>query len=136
MSKHEAELRRRLSDGDDFYDTMSWFLSAIDAQACADGGPEPDLSWFEREFLEANIDRYYEEQLRRMTVPELLNAAAMERFDPSHRWIDMSGAADEELINKMVEGPHRESATEELVKRANGKCMTLADYIGDIARKS
>jgi hypothetical protein len=136
MSTHEAELRRRLSHGDDFYDTMSWFLSAIDAQACADGGPEPDLSWFEREFLEVNIDRYYEEQLRRMTVPELLNAAAMERFDPSHPRIDMSGAADEELINKMVKGPHRESATEELVKRANGKRMTLADYIGDIARKS
>jgi hypothetical protein len=132
VSEHEAELRRRLPNGDGIYETMCWFLSAIDAQACVDGGPEPDLSWFEREFLKDNIDRYHEERLRRMTMAELINEAATERFDPNHPRIDMSEATDEELINKMVEGPHRESATEELVKRANAKRVTLADYIRDL----
>ena len=52
MSEHEAELRRRLAaEGANIYDVMRWFLDAIGAQACADGGPEPELSWFEREFL-------------------------------------------------------------------------------------
>ena len=54
MSKHEAELRRRVANNDDIHDTMVWFLEAIGAQAYVDGGPEPDLSWFEREFLKDN----------------------------------------------------------------------------------
>jgi hypothetical protein len=129
MSKCEAELRRRLSNRDDIYDTMCWFLSAIDAQACADGGPEPDLSWFEREFLKDNIDRYREEQMRRMTIWELLNGAATEGpVHPERPRIDMSDVADKELINKMVDDYYGDSAVEELVKRANAKRLTLADY--------
>jgi hypothetical protein len=62
MSKHEAELRRRVANSansdadihDSIYDTMVWFLEAVGAQAHLDGGPKPDLSWFEREFLKDN----------------------------------------------------------------------------------
>jgi hypothetical protein len=54
MSQFEAELRQRVSRGDDTYDTFEWYLSAIGAEDLVDrGGPEPDLSWFEREFLKA-----------------------------------------------------------------------------------
>jgi hypothetical protein len=109
---------------------MCWFLSAIDAQACADGGPEPDLSWFELEFLKDNIDRYREEQMRRMTIPELLNSVAIGGpVHPERPRIDMSDVADKELINKMVDDYYGDSAVEELVKRANAKRVTLADYI-------
>jgi hypothetical protein len=38
MSKHETELRRRLADNKaDLYETIAWFLAAIDAQGYADG---------------------------------------------------------------------------------------------------
>jgi hypothetical protein len=33
MSKHESELRRRLDRFDSVYDTICWFLKAVDAQA-------------------------------------------------------------------------------------------------------
>jgi|SoiMethySBSTD1v2_1073268.scaffolds.fasta_scaffold2891721_2 hypothetical protein len=57
MSEHEAELRRRMALKDvDVYDTMVWFLAAIDAEGCVDRQREPDLSWFEREFLKDNMD--------------------------------------------------------------------------------
>ena len=103
MSKHEAELRRKLSvAGVDIYDTMVWFLTAIDAQACVDGGPEPDLSWFEREFLKSNIELYRRERMQRMTVLELLNAmAAAEPTKPDRPRIDMSDWSDEALINAL-----------------------------------
>jgi hypothetical protein len=135
VSKHEAELRRRLSNGDDVYDTMDWFLKAIDAQAFVDGGPEPDLSWFEREFLgdKANIDRYHEERMRRKTIFDLLNDMATEGpVHPERPHIDMSGAADEDLINKIGDDYYGDSAVEELVKRANAKRITLAHYIGNV----
>jgi hypothetical protein len=136
MSKHEAELRQRLSNGDDIHDTMDWFLKAIGAQAYIDGGAEPDLSWFEREFLKDNTDRYHEERMRRKTMFELLNNLATEGpVHPERPRIDMSGAADEDLIDKMVDDNYGDSAVEELVKRANGKHMTLADYIGDVIRR-
>ena len=133
MSKYEAELRRRLSNGDDIYDTMDWFWKAIGAQAYIDGGPKPDLSSFEVEFLNDNVDRYHEEQIRRKTMFELLNDVAMAGpVHPERPRIDMSEATDDELIDKMVDDYYGDSATEELVKRANGKHMTLADYIRDV----
>jgi hypothetical protein len=85
MSKHEAELRRRVADNDNTYDTMCWFLSAIGAQAYVDGGPEPDLSWFEREYLKANIARYHEERMRRMSIRDLIDALALEDFEHPER---------------------------------------------------
>jgi hypothetical protein len=129
MSKHEAELRRRVANNDNTYDTMVWFLEAIDAQAYREGGPEPDLSWFEREFLKDNIDRYHEEHMRRMPVQDLLNVLALE--DPEHPerpLIDLSDATDQYLI-KQIGDYHSDSAVAELVKRANAKRVTLADYI-------
>jgi hypothetical protein len=129
VSKHEAELRRRLSvAGVDIYDTVCWFLTAIDAQACVDGGPKPDLSWFEREFLKSNIELYR----RRMTLPELLNAmAAAGPTEPGRPRSDMSEWSDEALINALGSNDDHDSAVEELVKRANARHLTMADYIGD-----
>jgi hypothetical protein len=126
----EAELRRRVSEGDAMYDTVSWFLVAIDAQAWADGGPEPDLSWFEREFLKDNLERYNEERPRRMSMVELVNAMALEKpYHPERPLIDMSDVADIELVEKMIDHDYGDSAVAELVKRANAKCITLAHYI-------
>jgi len=138
MSKHEADLRRRVSNGDSICDTMCWFLKAIDAQARLDGAPMPelDLSWFEREFLgnEANIKRYHEERLNRMTIWELINDLATEGpRHPERPRINMSGAADEDLINKTIDDHYGDSAVEELVSRANAKHVSLADYIRDVA---
>jgi hypothetical protein len=85
MSEHEAELRLRLERKDDLYDTIVWFLAAIDVESCVDSGLDPDLSWFEREFLKDkdNIEFYREERLRRMTVPELLNEMAIAKPAPN-----------------------------------------------------
>jgi hypothetical protein len=55
MSEREAELRRRIASNEDIHDTVCWFLEAIGAQAWADGGPRPDLSWFEQESLKLQI---------------------------------------------------------------------------------
>ena len=101
MSKFEDELRRRLAvEGADVYEIMRWFLDAIGAQACADGGPEPDLSWFEREFLKDNTERYHEERLRRMPLPQLLNEwATTMPAHPDRPLIDVSGWSDKDLIN-------------------------------------
>jgi hypothetical protein len=136
MSKHEAELKRRLSKGDGIYETMSWFLKAIDAQACADGGPEPDLSWFEEQFLRDNADRYKEEQMRRKTILELINDMATEGpVHPERPRIDMTEATDKDLINQTTDDFYGDSAVEELVKRANAKCMTLAEYVKDVVTR-
>jgi hypothetical protein len=74
MSQYETELRRRLAaDKVDLYETISWFLAAIGAQDFIDGKPgEPDLSWFEREFLTANAERYQQERVQRMSIVELI----------------------------------------------------------------
>jgi hypothetical protein len=133
MSKHEAELRRKLSvAGVDIYDTMCWFLTAIDAQACVDGGPKPDLSWFEREFLKDNAELYRLERVQRMTLPELLNAmAAAGPAEPDRPRSDMREWSDEALINALGSNDDYDSAVEELVKRANARCLTMADCIGE-----
>jgi hypothetical protein len=139
VSEHEAELRRRVSNGDDIYDTMVWFLAAIDAQGYVDRGcrgPEPNLSWFEREFLRDNTDRYHEERMRRKTFLELLNDIATALpLHPERARIDMSDVADKELANMIGDDDLTDSAVEELVTRANRKCMTVAEYIRDVARR-
>jgi hypothetical protein len=138
VSKYEAELRRRLAiDGADLYDTMCWFLTAINAQAVADGGPETEeLSWFEREFLINNTEFYHKERCERMTNWELLNAMAAV-VKPDQPRLDMSDWPDVKLINTIVDPDdcRSDSAIEELVKRANAKCITMADYIDVVLRK-
>ena len=139
MSEHEVELRRRRAlEEVDIYDTMVWFLAAIDAQGYVDRGcrgPEPKLLWFEREFLKDNIELYHEQRVRRMTMLELLNEMATNRpEDPNQPRIDMSQSSDEDVING-VTGPHSQSAIEELVKRANAKSLTVADYVTDVASR-
>jgi hypothetical protein len=83
MSKHEDELRRRLAvDGDDIFDTLYWFLDATGFQAYIDGGPKPDWSEFEQEFLAANLvryhQRYHEKRLEGMSSVEMFNELATE----------------------------------------------------------
>ena len=134
MSEHEAELRRRLAaEGANIYDVMRWFLDAVGAQACADGGPEPDLSWFEREFLKDNVERYREERLRRMPLRELLNEWATAK--PDQPLIDVSDWPDKDLINGIMDDHHGDSAVAELVRRANAQCLTMAEYVFGIVAK-
>jgi hypothetical protein len=143
MSEYEAELRRRTALKDvDVYDTMVWFLAAIDAEGYVDRGcrgPEPDLSWFEREFLIDNMDLYHKQrltdhkqQLKRMTSSELLNGLAVSEPTPNQPRIDMSQWSDKDVINGMT-GPHHNSAIDEIVKRANARRITVADYVSDVA---
>jgi hypothetical protein len=131
MSKHETELRRRLAgDNVDIYETMSWFLTAIDAQAYVDGKPgEPDLSEFEREFLRANVERDDKARLDRMSPDDLFNKMATAKPDPNAPKVDMSELSDRQVIAAAFNGPYVDSATAELVKRANAKCVTVADFI-------
>ena len=137
MSEHEAELRRRLAaEGANIYDVMRWFLDAVGAQACADGGPEPDLSWFEREFLKDNVERYREERLRRMPLRELLNEwATTMPTHPDRPLIDVSRWADKDLISGARDDCYGDSCIEELVKRANARCLTMSDYVFGIVAK-
>jgi hypothetical protein len=135
VSEHEAELRRRVSNGDDIYDTMVWFLAAIDAQGYVDRGcrgPEPNLSWFERETIPIATTK----RMRRKTFLELLNDIATALpLHPERARIDMSDVADKELANMIGDDDLTDSAVEELVTRANRKCMTVAEYIRDVARR-
>jgi hypothetical protein len=139
MSQFEAELRQRVSRGDDTYDTIEWYLSAIRAKDLVErGGPEPDLSWFEREFLKANAEYYQEQRLRRMPLSELLNGMAMAKpLHPGRQLIDMGGLANRTLIRTMLDGTadarRYDSAVAELTKRANAKGMTMADFIAKVS---
>jgi|SRR5215831_8918223 len=133
MSEHEAELRRRLAtDGADTFDIICWFLDVVGAQACVDGGPEPDLSWFEREFLKSNVEYYHEERVRRMTLPELLNELATEGLiNLDQPRIDVSDWSDLDLTSAITDDRYGDSAVAELVKRANAKRATMSDYVKD-----
>ena len=138
MSQFEAELRKRVSRGDDTYDTYEWYLSAIGAEGFVDrGGPEPDLSWFEREFLIANMEHYHKQKLHRMPLSELFNnMATAQPHHPEHELIDMGGLANRTLIrtmfDKTADTRHYDSAVVELTKRANAKGMPLADFIDKV----
>jgi hypothetical protein len=116
VSEFEAELRRRLSaETVDIYDIMCWFLDAINAQACADGGPEPDLSWFEREFLKNNMEYCREERMQRKTIWELLDRLAIEGpVKPDQPLLDVSDWSDVDLINVVVDDKYGDSAVAEL----------------------
>jgi hypothetical protein len=117
----------------DVYDTLCWFLDAINAQACVDGGPEPDLSWFEREFLRDNIEFYHKERVRRMTTWELLDGMATEgAVRPDQPLLDVSDWQDVDLINAVTDERYGDSAVAELVKRANAKRVTISDYLKDV----
>jgi hypothetical protein len=71
-----------------------------------------------------------------MTLIDLLNNIAMARsLHPERPRIDMSDMADAELVKKMVDKVFSGSAVDELVERANGKCMTLAEYLRDVVRE-
>jgi len=133
MSEHEAELRRRLAtDGADTFDIICWFLDVVGAQACVDGGPEPDLAWFEREFLKSNVEYYHEERVRRMTLPELLNELATEGLiNLDQPRIDVSDWSDLDLTSAITDDRYGDSAVAELVKRANAKRATMSDYVKD-----
>ena len=109
---------------------MPWFLAAIDAQAYADGKPgEPDLSEFERDVLTGNIERYQQARIKRMSIVDLLNKMATGLPDPNSPRVDMSGMPDRELVEASLDGPYVDSATLELVKRANAKCITVVDFV-------
>jgi hypothetical protein len=138
MSEHEAELRSKLAaEGADVHDIMHWFLEAIGAQACVDGGPEPDLSWFEREFLKDNVERYHDEHIKRMPMDQLLNEWATTA--PAHLGrplIDVSGWSDVELIHAITDDHYSDSVAEELIKRANAGRITVAEYVYLAAKKA
>jgi hypothetical protein len=138
MSKHEVALRKRLAvDGADVYEIMRWFLEAVGAQACADGGPEPDLSWFEREFLKDNVERYHEERPWRIPLDQLLNEwATTMPTHPDRPLIDVSRWADKDLISGARDDCYGDSCIEELVKRANAKRVTMADYVFGVLAKN
>jgi hypothetical protein len=130
MTQYERELRRRLAgDHVDIYETMTWFLTVIDAQAYADGKPgELDLSWFEREFMRDNVERYHQERIKRMSDIDLIVGMVLAMPAPDYVLIDMSAMPDRELINATI-GPDGDSACAELLKRANAKRITVADFI-------
>jgi hypothetical protein len=147
MSKHEDELRRRLAvDGDDVFDTLYWFLDATGFQAHIDGGPMPDWSEFEREFLAANLmryhQRYHDKRLEGMSEVEKLNEWATEWLITPHQPpIDMSTWTDRQVVEQLdlrVPAPTRNvaSALEELTRRANAKCMTVGNYIVGLIKAS
>jgi hypothetical protein len=140
MSKHEDELRRRLAvDGADIYDTFCWFLDATGLQAHMDGGPEPDLSEFEIEFFRPNTQLYHNERFKRMSPREWLAAMLTEDLiAPNQPRIDMSKWSDRQVLDHFLDFRlHPDpsylidaaSALEELMNRANAKCMTVSDYM-------
>ena len=133
MSQHEAELRGRLAgDNVDIVEIMTRFLAATDARAYADGKPgEPDLSWFEREFMRDNVERYHQERIKRLSIVDLVVGMVLAERAPDYALIDMSAMPDRELINATI-GPDGDSACAELLKRANAKCITVADFIKDV----
>jgi hypothetical protein len=133
MSQRETELRRRLAgDNVDIVEIMTWFLDAIDAKTYADGKPgEPDLSWFEQEFLRDNAERYHQERLKRMSIVDLVVGMVLAKPAPDYALIDMSAMPDRELIDATI-GPDGDSACAELLKRANAKRVTVADFIRDV----
>jgi hypothetical protein len=134
MSKHEDELRRRLAvDGDDIFDTLYWFLDATGFQAYIDGGPKPDWSEFEQEFLAANLvryhQRYHEKRLEQMSSVEMFNELATEwLIEPNRPRIVMSTWTDRQVMSQLENGD-AVSALEELTRRANAKCVAVGDYI-------
>lgn len=133
MSKYETELRRRLArDQGDIYEAMSWFLAAIDFQAYVDGKPgQPDLSEFEEDFLTANLLRYQQARLKRMSIVDLVSHMVLADPDPNQPKVDMSGVSDSDIINALC-GSHSDSAAAELVKRASAKRLTMADFLRDV----
>jgi hypothetical protein len=60
----------------------------------------------------ANIDRYHEERISRMTLIDMARP-----FHPERPRIDMSDMADAELVKKMVDKVFSDSAVDELVER-------------------
>jgi hypothetical protein len=138
MSEHEAELRRRWADGKgDIVETMTWFLAAIGAQDFVDGKPGslPHLSWYEREFLKDNAERYDRARVARMSIVDLTIGRIMAKPEPGQFDIDMSGAPDGDILDALP-GPYSNSAAAELLKRANAKRVTLVDYLREaVARK-
>jgi hypothetical protein len=134
MSKHEDELRRRLAvDGADIFDTLYWFLDATGFQAYIDGGPKPDWSEFEQEFLAANLvryhQRYHEKRLEGMSSVEMFNELATEwLIEPNRPRIVMSTWTDRQVMSQLENGD-AVSALEELTRRANAKCVAVGDYI-------
>lgn len=92
MSEHEAELRRRWALQHDIYETISWFLAAIDAEGYASGKPAPPdlLSDFEREFLFDNMEHYHQERIKRMPSVELASKLALCDPIPGQADVDMS----------------------------------------------
>jgi hypothetical protein len=133
MSQRETELRRRLAgDNVDIVEIMTWFLDAIDAKTYADGKPgEPDLSWFEREFLRDNAERYHQERLKRMSVIDLVVHVVLAEPEPGQNDVDMREVPDRDLVNALV-GDHSNSASAELLKRANAKRVTVADWLREV----
>jgi hypothetical protein len=65
-----------------------------------------------------------------MSIPDLFNGLAVEGFKhPERPLLDMGAATDVDLINSIDDDRYGDSAVAELVKRANGKHVTLFDYI-------
>jgi hypothetical protein len=74
--------------------------------------------------------------LRRLPIPDLLNGLAVSGpLEPDMPRVDASGWSVEKLVNAIM-GPLADSAVEELVRRANGECKTVADLIyADVQQK-
>jgi hypothetical protein len=68
-----------------------------------------------------------------MSWPDLLNGLAASV--PAHPLIDVSGWSDKDLVNAITDDHYGESAVGELVKRANARHLTMADYVFDVVSK-
>jgi hypothetical protein len=56
--------------------------------------------------------------------------------DPNSPRVDMGGLPDRDLIEASLDGPYVDSATLELVNRANAKCITVADFVRAVFSKA
>jgi hypothetical protein len=133
MSKHESELRRRVALQHDLYETITWFIAVNDLQAYADGKPAPAdlLSEWEREYLADNIERFHQARIERMPFNELITRMVLGKPAPGAVLIDMSAMPDRKLLDATI-GADGDSACAELLKRANAKRLTVADFIKDV----
>jgi hypothetical protein len=80
--------------------------------------------------------------IERPLIQDLLNLAASKHWAPKQPRIDMSQWSDMQVIDALKTLVYSAydneiaSAQEELTKRANAKCVTVADYIYNVTKQT